>query len=272
MPHLRRKWIIIIGGGVVIAIVILARVPILLGIGRFLIINDEVQSADLIHVLGGDVDRIDYGVQLYQQGFGRKMFFTGGRIEIPLVDTTYSRLAQQYAIAKGVRSEDVLRRESLATSTYEEALELKAFLDGGAEVKSVIIVSSPYHMRRARWTFTKVLGDRVTFQFAPVPFEMSRHKQQWWTDEWSFNIVLTEYLKIPFYYANYLLIIPSASPGVIPTGAAENGSSVPRRLRESAMCSTPRTRKIGLPTDKKCQLIWHRLEPFIRWQGCSEER
>lgn len=208
---------------VMVALLILARVPILLGIGRFLIIQDELRSADLIHVLGGEVDRIDYAVQLYKAGVGRKLFFTGGRIEIPLVDTTYSRLAQQYAIAKGVRSEDVLPHESRATSTYEEALELKAFLESGVQVKSVIIVSSPYHMRRARWTFTKVLGDRVTFQFAPVPFEMSRHKQRWWMDEWSLNLVLTEYLKIPFYYVNYLLIIPSASPGMIPTGAGDKG-------------------------------------------------
>jgi len=208
MPHPGRKWPIILGAGVLLlATLILARAPILLGIGRFLIIQDELRSADLIHVLGGDVDRIDYAVQLYKAGLGKQLFFTGGRIEIPLVDTTYSRLAQQYAVSKGVRSEDVLPHESRATSTYEEALELKEFLDSGVGVKSVIIASSPYHMRRARWTFTTVLGDRVTFQFAPVPFEMSRHKQRWWTDEWSLNLVLMEYLKIPFYYANYMFVI-----------------------------------------------------------------
>jgi uncharacterized SAM-binding protein YcdF (DUF218 family) len=203
MPHPRRKWPIILGTIVLLlATLVLGREPILLGVGDFLIVQDALRPADLIHVLGGDVDRIDYGIELYKQGYGRKIFFTGGRIEIPLVHTTYSRLAQEYAVSKGVRPENVLPHESRATSTYEETLELRAFLDG-TPIRSVIIVSSPYHLRRARWIFNKMLGDRVTFQFAPVPFEVGRHKRRWWTDEKTLKAVIIEYLTIPFYYVQY---------------------------------------------------------------------
>lgn len=204
MPHARRKWVFILGAIVLLlAILVLAREPILLGIGNFLIVKDNLQPADLIHVLGGDVDRIEYGLQLYKQGYAPKILFTGGRIEIPLVNTTYSRLSKEYAVAKGVRPEALLPLESHATSTYEEALELKQFLESGAPIRSIIIVSSPYHSRRARWAFKKVLDDRVVLRCTPVPFEMARNKRRWWTDEESLRIVVEEYLKIPFYYAKY---------------------------------------------------------------------
>jgi uncharacterized SAM-binding protein YcdF (DUF218 family) len=181
---------------------LLAREAILLGVGKFLIVRDELQPAHLIHVLGGDVERIDYGIELHKQGYG-KILFTGGRVELPLVNTTYSRLAREYAESKGVRAEDILPDESTATSTFEEVLELQKILRHDASLQSIIIVSSPYHLRRARWIFKKGLDKRVTLQFAPVPFEKSRQKQRWWTEELSLQAVVNEYLKMPFYILKY---------------------------------------------------------------------
>jgi uncharacterized SAM-binding protein YcdF (DUF218 family) len=88
--------------------------------------------------------------------------------------------------------------ESWARNTYEEALELNQFLGRDSSVQSVIVVSSPYHMRRAQGTFQEVLGDQVALQFAPVPFAMARHQQQWWLDAGSRKMVMGEYFKILF--------------------------------------------------------------------------
>jgi uncharacterized SAM-binding protein YcdF (DUF218 family) len=172
-------------------------------VGSVLIIQDDLQPADLIHVLGGDVERIDYGIELYKQGYGKKILFTGGRVELPLVNATYSQLAQEYAESKGVPAEAILPDESMATSTYEEVLELQEILKNDSSLQSLIIVSSPYHLRRARWIFNKILGHHVKLQFAPVPFEKSRHKQRWWTNELSLQTVVNEYLKMPFYILKY---------------------------------------------------------------------
>ena len=77
----------------------------------------------------------------------------------------------QYLVAQGARPAYLQPEQSWASSTYEEALELKQFLDGHPALRSVILVSSPYNMRRAKWTFEQVLGRRVTWQYATVPFE-----------------------------------------------------------------------------------------------------
>jgi hypothetical protein len=52
--------------------------PILLFIGDFLIVKDELKPADMIHVIAGEDYRTDYAIQLYQEGYAGQIFFTGG--------------------------------------------------------------------------------------------------------------------------------------------------------------------------------------------------
>ena len=192
-PH--RKSITILGStAILLAALVLVRKPILLGIGNYLVVNETyLQPAGLIHPLGGSLERVDYAVELYQQGDSPQIFLTG----------CSCRENHAQALAKGANPEDVIRGRAWSTNTYQEATELKAYLDNHPAIQSVIIVSSPYHMRRAQWTFNKVLGDSVAVQFAAVPFEQSQHRQQWWTDAGSAKMVLSEYLKNLIYRLQY---------------------------------------------------------------------
>jgi len=170
------------------------RESLLLGLGSFLIVRDNLRPADLIHPLGGGFDRLDYAVKLYKQGYGKRIFITGDDDAIEY---------RKYVISKDVPGRNLLPDESKATTTYEEALELKQFIDRDPSIKSVIVVSNPYQMRRARWIFEKVLGDQVDLQFTPVPFEMARYKKMWWADAKSRTSVISEYFKLPYYYVRY---------------------------------------------------------------------
>jgi len=40
----------------------------LLMIGDFLVVEDDLRPADVIHIIAGDDYRTDYAIQLYQQG------------------------------------------------------------------------------------------------------------------------------------------------------------------------------------------------------------
>jgi len=169
---------------------------ILLSLGQFLAVKEEeeLQPADVIHVLGGRFERTYYALQLYQQGYGRNLFFTGKEV---------APLLKNYAAGQGIPATHIINFESRATNTYQEALELKQLLDNEATVQSVIVVSSPYHMRRVRWTFTQVLDHKTRIQFAPVPFRQTSDHQQWWTDQKSWEHVVKEYLKLLFYYVKH---------------------------------------------------------------------
>jgi uncharacterized SAM-binding protein YcdF (DUF218 family) len=194
---LRRQWLAVPGGlALLLVTLILAYQPILFAIGDFLVVKeDNLQPADMIHVLGGDFDRLDYAVELYHQGYAPRLFVTG---------CDYIAYKER-AVVSGVRPEDIFPDSSWSATTYEEALELKEFLDSDASIQSVIVASDPYHMRRARWTFRWVLGDQVSIQMAPVPFNLSPYQRRWWTDANSWQYVKNEYLKIAYYYARYQL-------------------------------------------------------------------
>lgn len=183
---------------VLLVVICLAWRPLLLAFGGFLIVQDELVPADVIHVVSGPNYRVDHSIQLYQQGYGRLLFYTGrGR----QADEHKSR-----AIRQGVTPEAVVADGSPVTSTYSEAVRLQTFIaQSETPIRSVIVVSDAYHMRRARWTYRQVLGDQVQVRMAPVPFESSPFRREWWTHRRSLKRVLEEYAKLAYYCARYRL-------------------------------------------------------------------
>jgi uncharacterized SAM-binding protein YcdF (DUF218 family) len=199
MKHLP---VIVVAVVLACAILFLARKPILLAIGDFLVVRDNLRPADVIHVIAGPDDRTDYAIQLYQQGYGDKIFFTGGWCSFHLL--YHGERGRLRALDQGVPPDAIAIDESDVTSTYSEAVRLKEFIaQSEPPIQSVIVVSDPYHMRRARWTYRRVLGEQVSIQMAPIPFELSSYQRRWWTDDKSRRYVKDEYLKMAYYYARY---------------------------------------------------------------------
>ncbi|MCB0170548.1 MAG: YdcF family protein [Anaerolineae bacterium] len=172
-------------------------------IGDFLVVSDDPQPADLIHVLGGNYHRGEYAAELYHQGYANALFFTGQSLETNLVarrdNTPYAQ-----ALAHGVDPAAILPVDHSATSTYEEALILKQLLHDRPAIQSVIIVSDGYHMRRVRWTFGRVIDDRAKLIFVPIPAEMSPVLPHWWQSQRSRQTIKQEYTKLLYYALVYL--------------------------------------------------------------------
>jgi uncharacterized SAM-binding protein YcdF (DUF218 family) len=200
----RRKHLVPILIAVVLlsATLFLTRDHILLAVGDFLVVQDKLQPADVIHVIAGADFRTDYAIHLYKQGYGRQIFFTGGWC--PDLRDYHGQRGRERALMQGIPLEGIATDDSKATSTYSEVVRLKEFIaHSRVPIHSVIVVSDPYHMRRARWTYRQVLGDQVRIQMAPVPFSLTPYQRRWWTDELSRSYVENEYLKTVYYYARY---------------------------------------------------------------------
>jgi hypothetical protein len=56
---------------------VLAHERILLAIGDFLVVRDDLRPADVIHALRGGLDRIDYAVELCYQGYAGASLLAG---------------------------------------------------------------------------------------------------------------------------------------------------------------------------------------------------
>ena len=199
--HSKKKILIslVILGGIVL---IVFRQRWLLFLGDFLVLQDNLHPADVIHVIAGEDYRTDYALQLYKRGFGKTLFFTGGWCETHQYH--HGEHAKARALAHGISMNAIAFDDSSVTSTYLEAEKLKEWMaESRAPIHSIIVVSDPFHMRRVRWTYKKVLGNSIEVQMAPVPFELTSYRRHWWADQASRKYVRDEYKKLAYYVLRY---------------------------------------------------------------------
>ena len=188
-----------------LALIIVTHSLWLEAIARFLIVKDDLVSADVIVILGGgESDRVRCGVELYQKGYGKRMIVTGTKHEFPGFVTTWPQLARREAVSLGV-PEDAIILEERPTSTYEDAkYVMEDMIDN--EFKSAIVVSSAHHTRRARMIFRKVFEDRkdISLQFS-YPEDGKFQIHRWWTREAELIGVVNEYCKLMLYFFKYIV-------------------------------------------------------------------
>ncbi len=171
-------------------------------IGDYLVVEDDLQKTDLIAAVSGPEYRIIYAAELYTRGLASTVFFTGGYSEgNQRVEATWSKyLATTY----GVPEEAIATNDAAVLTTHDEAVLLKDFIDAHADtIHSVMVVTDPYHSRRARWIYQKVLGSDIKVYMAPVPRTRTEFAKVWWTDAKSRKLVFQEYVKLVFYYFRY---------------------------------------------------------------------
>jgi uncharacterized SAM-binding protein YcdF (DUF218 family) len=195
-------YLIIISLVIISFFLYIFRDVLLMAIGNFLIIQDPLQPADVIHVVSGPDHRTYYSIQLFKQGYGKKLFFTGGWCAD--IQGIHADRSKDQSMEQGIPEEMIGTDSYQVVSTYQEAERLKLWIDRThGSVKSVIIVSDPHHMRRARWTYQQVLGKDIQLIMAPVPFDQTPYHQRWWLDRMSINMVRDEYIKTIYYYLRY---------------------------------------------------------------------
>jgi uncharacterized SAM-binding protein YcdF (DUF218 family) len=130
---------------------------------RLLIVSVPMSRADAIIVLGGEpLARPTEAARLYQQGVAPKVFVTG---------TGDAARCRKVLIGAGVPASAIIT-EAKATTTYANAALLKPLLEE-AKVTSALIVTSPFHTRRALATFRKVIPE--------ITFGVTDASISWWS-------------------------------------------------------------------------------------------
>jgi len=120
-----------------------------------------------------DPDRFFAGVELYKSGKGSKLIFTGGSNpyspDLPPEGNIYSK----EAVLFGVPSKDIITTQPVL-NTLQEAKAIKQLLDEKmpSSQKRIILVTSAFHMKRAKNVFEKE-GFRV--QPFPVDFKSNKN-------------------------------------------------------------------------------------------------
>jgi uncharacterized SAM-binding protein YcdF (DUF218 family) len=163
---------------------------------------DEPATADAIIVLGSEVTRAITGASLYRQGFARVVYLTVPRREPRYVALEgdsirwpwFEEVARTLLRNRGVPDGAVRLLGKDLVSTVAEAREAARAL--GPEAGTLLVVTSWYHVRRARAIFAAELPEArilvVASAAEPVP-------ARWWADQESARNVLLEFAKFLFY-------------------------------------------------------------------------
>lgn len=162
------------------------------GMGSFLVVQDEFKQADVIVVLGGgDIGRVKEAVKLYERGVSRYMIMTGGSNHSAV---SFAEEMKGQAMRLGVPEEAIIL-EPKAMHTYEHPVFVKPILRARG-FQSVIVVSSPYHMRRSAMLFNGFFR-WSGIKLAYYPVQDSWFKvDYWWRETQSKRMVLREYMKM----------------------------------------------------------------------------
>jgi uncharacterized SAM-binding protein YcdF (DUF218 family) len=185
------KKIIIIVGAIIALFLILIGVGfwkhevILSSMCNYLVVNEEPKKSDVIIVISGGPGRVEHGAKLYHEGYADWLLLSGS-----------SPLMLRQAKALGV-PEDRILVENKSMTTYgnakysEEIMQAQGF-------KSAILVTSPFHTRRAGMIFHQFFSE-YDLTVCSIPYDPSICGR-WWKDKMTTALVISEYLKLGYYY------------------------------------------------------------------------
>jgi uncharacterized SAM-binding protein YcdF (DUF218 family) len=143
----------------------LARHPLMRFAAEGLVVEDKLEKSDAIILLSDDnfyADRATRAAELYRQNLAATVVASGIRLR-PYAGI--SELMTHDLIERGVPKERIVPFPQDADDTREEAEALKTLV-AQKGWKSVIIVTSNYHTRRARYIFRKVFPSDVKIAMA----------------------------------------------------------------------------------------------------------
>src|SRR3990172_1079947 len=167
--------------------------PLLNAAGRYLIVADPLEKADVIVVLSGGRrdERVRQAADLYRAGYAPRVLLSGGEA---LMDLPTPDLLKLQARKHGI-PESALLFEAASTSTAEQAKFLRPILEQHG-FRRAIVVTSSFHPRRTRYLFHRAFdGSAVEIRVYPVQQDFF-NPVNWWTRESDTETVVLEYIKL----------------------------------------------------------------------------
>jgi uncharacterized SAM-binding protein YcdF (DUF218 family) len=133
--------------------------------------------------------RATYAMLAWRAGVYRRVVVSGGPAHQPIAPGI-----GDFLISQGVPREAIVL-ETRSRNTRENALYLRDLLGGSPGTK--VLLTSDYHMFRARRTFAK-----VGLEVQPMPYPDVRKRATRWTGRWpAFLDLVDETAKIGYYWA-----------------------------------------------------------------------
>jgi uncharacterized SAM-binding protein YcdF (DUF218 family) len=186
---------------VILFVILFCSIFLFRTLGSYLIVSNELEYANAIVVLsGGDESRMQEALELYNQNYSNLIILTETGDVVEGYDYLHSFDMRIELLNNGVPSGNILMTDQVATSTQEEAEAVKRLLTN-RQLVSCIVVTDPYHTRRAYTIFRDVFADTgIKVMIHPTsPHWFSANS--WFLKIKGWHFVVLEYIK----YLSYQL-------------------------------------------------------------------
>ena len=155
-------------------------------------VDEPAEHADALLLLGDDnfyADRATHAVELFRHGVAPVIVASGRRLR---PSAGIAELEEHDLIERGVPRDKILRFSHDADSTQEQAVALAKF-SVEHRFRSVIVVTSNYHTRRARYIFEKEFPKRIAVSVASA-HDGDFDPEHWWEHRKSQELFMKEWV------------------------------------------------------------------------------
>ena len=209
-PSTILKWLVFL---FVIVYFLMAffHVPILTGLGRYLVIQHPPEISDLIVCMGGgNIERGLSTADAYNEGLAPAIYISKEKLpdgyemleEKGIEYPEEGDLLERLLIDLGVPGSVIIRNNLEVDNSWDEARLIREEAEKRG-FKSIIIITSPTHSRRSWLTFRKVFkGTDVRVLSLPSKYS-GFSPEGWWKDRGYLRDVLIEYEKLIYYTLKY---------------------------------------------------------------------
>ncbi|MFA6822906.1 MAG: YdcF family protein [Geobacter sp.] len=141
-------------------------------------------DVDAIVVLVGGKGRVEEGVRLFREGRAKWLFLVG-------VDPSV-RTSDLYRQRPGDPPPERVLLEKASRNTLENALYGRDLLQAHG-VRTVLLITSRYHLKRATLLLRNALPPQVAIY--PHPVDSANIRQNWWYHVGTFRLLFSEFYK-----------------------------------------------------------------------------
>ncbi|MCC6174918.1 MAG: YdcF family protein [Chloroflexi bacterium] len=184
---------------VLAAVLVLTRQTWLTAMGEVLVAHDDLSPSDAIVVLAGNSPfRARHAEALYARGLAPHVIISNEPLSSHGVQTTWLELREKGLVRLAIPEDAIEPISEISDSTYEEALHSRDIMRAHGW-RTAILVTDPFHMRRALLTFRSAF-EPAGLRVLASPAEGSKYGvDNWWTDRNAIMRVSQEYLKLGYY-------------------------------------------------------------------------
>ncbi len=180
---------------VLLGAVTVAGTVIFFSLGFWLSPQSNLAKSDaIVAISGGETkSRTIEAVRLYKEGWAPKLIFSGAALDPNSVSN--AKAMELIAVDQGVPVADIVLEENSANTGENASGVAKIVKD--QDMKKIILVTSPYHQRRAFILFGRALGSNVEILNHSTTDQAWR-RTHWWATDFSRSLTMSELQKTLF--------------------------------------------------------------------------